>query len=152
MSFADAMISSGADAVAGFCNSVNTEYGRQFMKACINDYLSGETAAQAHKNACKEITGNKAAVPVLAGNGEKLFSEEKASVTVTLIDDRGKEVKDCTMLFNEGDRINRAILQDFLYDIKGINARIDDNKSYIAEKKMKIELNALLIGEKNNEE
>ena len=49
------------------------------------------------------------------------------------------------MLFNEGDRINRAILQDFLYDIKGINARIDGNKSYIAEKKMKIELNALLV-------
>ena len=155
-SFSDAMISSGADAVAGFCNSVKSEYGRQFMQACINDYLSGESVAQAHKNACEEITGNEpgdeAAVPVLAGNGEKLFSEEKASVTVTLIDDRGKEVKDCMMLFNEGDRINRAILQDFLYDIKGINARIDGNQSYIAEKKMKIELNALLIGEKNNEE
>lgn len=155
-SFADAMISSGADAVAGFCNSVNTEYGRQFMKACINDYLSGETAAQAYEKAREEITGNepgdKAAMPVLAGNGEKLFGDEKASVTVTLIDDRDRKVKDCTMLFNEGDRINRAILQDFLYDIKGINARIDDNRSFIAEKKMKIELNALLIGEKNNEE
>ena len=126
------------------------------MQACINDYLSGESVAQAHKNACEEITGNEpgdeAAVPVLAGNGEKLFGEEIATITVTLIDDSGKKVKDCTMLFNEGDRINRAILQDFLYDIKGINARIDDNKSYIAEKKMKIELNALLIGEKNNEE
>lgn len=154
-SFADAMTGAGADCVIGFCNSVNSNYGRLFMKECVSAFINGGTAKDAYQKACDFVGsddseyksgGEPIAFPVFSGEGSaQLLSKSTVNINVDIINSYGDIVNTQTVKFRPDLVVSREYLQDFLYDMRGVNVRINESVSAPADEVKNMTFSALLI-------
>ncbi len=128
-SFADAMTKSGASAVAGFHNSVNSIYGRDFMKQCVCALSEGKTAKQAYDSSCKidkNTYENNEGIPVFRGSEKSTFIEY-ATVNISVIDRTGNIDSVFSVKVKSGDTITMEKIELTAADIYGKDIYLTKN-------------------------
>lgn len=133
-SFSEAFIDSGASAVVGFKNEVNSGYCRNFMRLFVENYASGMAIGECFTTACEidstAFTGNEG-IPFFSGYYEKRI-DDYSTVAVTVINRTGEEQGIYRVKFKSEDVINLQKIESALHTLYGINADLTQNINVIS--------------------